>query len=350
VGGVLGHEARNPRKKRLGNAGKDWGVGIDPGGTWQDKDRLGKMTMITLIAGPTASGKSALAINVARALGDGLVVNADSMQVYAGLRVLSARPSPEEEAEAPHRLYGFVPAAEEFSVGRWLEAVRPLVDAARAGGPGLVMVGGTGLYFRALTEGLVPTPEIPAAIRQEWREKAAVGHDLYAELSRRDPARAAALNPADTPRLLRAIELHAATGRGYSDWLAENPGQPLLRPDEYTGVFIDPAREALHAAINGRFEAMMATGALDEVRALAARQPPLRRNLGIMKAHGVPHLLDFIEGRISREEAIVRGQSDTRSYARRQVIFARKYLAGPAWRWLSAADQAAAFLLAGALD
>ena len=256
--------------------------------------------------------------------------------------------APEEEAQAPHRLYGFVRAAEEFSVGRWLAAVRPLVEAARAGGAGLVIVGGTGLYFRALTEGLVPTPEIPAAIRREWRGKAALGHDLHAELSRRDPARAALLNPADTPRLLRAIELHAASGRAYSDWLAENPGEPLLRPGEYTGVFLDPAREALHRAIDGRFEAMMAAGALDEVGALAALQPPLPRNLGIMKAHGVPHLLDFIEGRLSREEAIARGQADTRRYARRQVIFARKYLAGPAWRWFASSDQAAAFLLAGA--
>jgi len=308
------------------------------------------MTMLTLIAGPTASGKSALAINVARAQGNGsLVVNADSMQVYAGLRVLSARPSPKEEAEAPHRLYGFVPAAEEFSVGRWLEAVKPLIETARRGGPRLVLVGGTGLYFRALTDGLMPTPEIPASVRREWREKAGAGHDLHAELSRRDPARAAVLNPADVPRLLRAIELHAATGRGYSDWLAENPGEALLLPDEFRGVVLDPPRSALHAAINGRFEAMMMAGALDEVRALAALHPPLSRNLGVMKAHGVPHLLDFLEGRISREEAIARGQADTRRYARRQMVFARKYLAGPAWRWFATQDQAAAGLLAGAL-
>ena len=307
------------------------------------------MTMVTLIAGPTASGKSALAIKVAQALSDGRVVNADSMQVYADLRVLSARPSPEEEAEASHRLYGFVPASEEFSVGRWLEAVRPLVETARAGGPALVIVGGTGLYFRALVEGLMPTPDIPGAIRREWREKAAGGHDLHAELSRRDPARAAALNPADTPRLLRAIELHAASGRAYSDWLKENPGEALLLPGEFRGIVLDPPREALHGAIDGRFEAMMAAGALDEVRALAAHCPPLSRNLGVMKAHGVPHLLDFLEGRISREEAVARGQADTRRYARRQMVFARKYLSGPAWRWFATKDQAAAFLLAGAL-
>lgn len=299
------------------------------------------MTIATLIAGPTASGKSALAMRVAAQNG-GLVVNADAMQVYADLRVLSARPSAEDEAEVPHRLYGFVPAGEEFSVGRYLDAVRPLLDEARAGGPKLVFVGGTGLYFRALTEGLTPTPAIPPKIRDVWRAKAATGHDLHAELQRRDPARAAVLHPADSPRILRAIELHAATGRTYSDWLAENPGEPLLRAGEWHGIFLDPPREALHAAIDCRFEMMMEGGTVEEIRALAMHEPPLARNLGVMKAHGVPHLMDWLAGIISRDEAIARGQSDTRRYARRQVIFARKYLAGSAWRWFPSADQAAA--------
>lgn len=299
------------------------------------------MTFATLVAGPTASGKSALAIMLARASG-GCVVNADSMQVYAGLRVLSARPSGEDEAVVPHHLYGFVPPGQEFSVGRYLDAVRPLIEAARQGGAPLVFVGGTGLYFRALTEGLMPTPAIPDEIRSEWRQKAAAGHDLHAELQRRDPHRAALLNPADTPRLLRAIELHAATGRPYSQWLAENPGEPLLRPGEWRGIFLDPPREALHQAIDRRFLAMMEEGAVDEVRGLLAHRPPLARNLGIMKAHGVPHLADWLEGRLSREEAIARGQSDTRRYARRQVIFARKYLVGPDWRWFSSAQAAQA--------
>jgi tRNA dimethylallyltransferase len=303
------------------------------------------MTMVTLLAGPTASGKSALAMRLAARTG-ALVVNADAMQVYADLRVLSARPSPSEEASMPHRLYGFVPVHEEFSVGRYIEAARPLIEAARAGGPGLVFVGGTGLYFRVLTEGLMPTPAIPAEVRAEWREKAATGYDLHAELARRDPVRAAALPPADTPRLLRAIELHAATGRTYSDWRAENPGEPLLHAGAWRGFFLDPPRAALHAAIDRRFEIMMETGAEAEIRALAAHQPPLSRNLGVMKAHGVPHLMDWLAGTMSRDEAIARGQADTRRYARRQVIFARKYLAGPAWRWVPSADQAAAVLSA----
>lgn len=298
------------------------------------------MTFATLIAGPTASGKSALAMKLACATG-GVVVNADSMQVYEGLRILSARPSAEEEAIVPHRLYGFVPAREEFSVGRYLEVLRPLVDAARAGGPSLVIVGGTGLYFRAMTEGLVPTPAIPGDIRAFWRAQAEAGVDLHAELARRDPARAAQVQPADTPRLLRAIELHAATGRSYSDWLAANPGEPLLDEGEFRGVFLNPDRGRLHAAIDRRFETMIEAGALDEVRALLASGTAPARNLGIMKAHGVPHLVGHLEGRATLAEAVACGQADTRHYARRQVIFARKYLAGPAWRWFSGTDAAA---------
>jgi tRNA dimethylallyltransferase len=302
-----------------------------------------------LVAGPTASGKSALAMAIAARLG-GLVVNADSMQVYDGLRVLSARPSKEDEAKVPHRLYGFVRPGVEFSVGRYLEAMTPLIEDARAGGPKLVITGGTGLYFRALTEGLAPTPPVPVEIRDEWRARAAAGEDIHAELRRRDPRRATALDPADAPRILRAIELHAATGRSYSDWLDENPGEALLAPDEFAGIFIDPPRPVLHAAIDGRFEAMMEAGALEEVRGLIALEPPLPRNLGIMKAHGVPHLADYLAGAISREEAVARGQSDTRRYARRQGVFARKYLVGPRWRWFgdaSAAAQAAEDFFAG---
>lgn len=305
------------------------------------------MAFATLIAGPTASGKSALAMALARAVG-GRVVNADSMQVYDALRCLSARPTEAEESAVPHRLYGFVPAGEEFSVGRYLDALRPLVEDARAGGAPLVLVGGTGLYFRAMTEGLMPTPAIPNDVRLIWRDFAAAGGDLHAELTKRDPMRAAQVQPADTPRLLRAIELHAATGRRYSDWLAENPGEGLLRAGEYRGIFLDPDRDALHEAIDRRFEAMIASGALDEVQALLQSDAAPTRNLGVMKAHGVPHLADYLDGRLSLAQAIARGQADTRRYARRQVIFARKYLAGPNWRWFSGRDagaQAAAFLL-----
>lgn len=288
----------------------------------------------TLIAGPTASGKSQRALDLAMRAG-AIIVNADSMQVYADLQLLSARPEPEEVALAPHHLFGIVQAGEEYSVGRYLVDITPLIECARAGGPPLVIVGGTGLYFRALTEGLMPTPAVPEEIRRFWREHAAAGHDLHGELMVRDPARAAQLAPADTPRLLRAIELHAATGKTYSDWLAENPGEPLLRAGEWRGHVLNADRDWLKARIDARFLTMIERGALDEVRGLLAHQPPLPRNLGVMKAHGVPHLAAHLRGDISLAEAIALGQQDTRAYARRQMVFARRYLAGEAWQWVN---------------
>lgn len=295
------------------------------------------MQFATLIAGPTASGKSALAIALAEQ-GGGTVLNADSMQVYADLRVLSARPTVEEEARVPHRLFGFVSAREEYSVGRYVADTMSLISEARAAGRRLVIVGGTGLYFRALTEGLMPSPPIVPAVRAEWRERAAAGDNLHAALQARDPVRASQLHPQDTPRLLRAIELFESTGRTYTDWIAENPGEPLLQPGEWRGVFLNPPRDQLHARIDARFEAMMGEGALEEVQSLLAQQPPLPANLGVMKAHGVPHLAAFLRGEIGREEAIRLSQQDTRAYARRQVIFARKYLAGENWRWGASAE------------
>ncbi len=297
------------------------------------------MAFATLIAGPTASGKSALAIALAERAG-ATVLNADSMQVYADLRVLSARPAIDEEARVPHRLFGCVPAHAEYSVGRYIEDVTPLIEAARASGQELVIVGGTGLYFRALTEGLMPSPPVDPAVRAEWRERAARGEDLHAALSERDPSRAEALHPQDTPRLLRAIELFESTGRTYTDWLAENPGEPVLQPGDWQGIFLNPSREALHARINARFETMICEGALEEVQHLLAHQPPLPANLGVMKAHGVPHLARLLRGEITREEAIRLSQQDTRAYARRQVIFARRYLAGEKWRWVESAEMA----------
>jgi len=288
----------------------------------------------TLIAGPTASGKSAFAIAEAKTV-KGVVINADSMQVYADLAILTARPNADEQAGVPHHLFGFAGAREEYSVGRFLADVAPFIAAARRGGSPLVIVGGTGLYFRAMTEGLVPTPAIPHDITLFWRQKAEAGHDLHAELMRRDAPRASQLHPADTPRLLRAISLHAATGRAYSDWLAENPGVPLLKPGEWRGVFLNPERAVLHQRINARFEAMIAAGALSEVRRLLAFSPALPANLGVMKAHGVPHLAAHLRGAMALPEAVLRGQQDTRAYARRQVIFARKYLAAQAWTWRS---------------
>ncbi|MGL5447505.1 MAG: tRNA (adenosine(37)-N6)-dimethylallyltransferase MiaA [Rhabdaerophilum sp.] len=299
------------------------------------------MAFATLIAGPTASGKSALALRLAEQSGD-VIVNADSMQVYADLRLLSARPTLAEEAKVEHLLFGFVRAGEEYSVGRYVTDVAPLIEAARKGGPPLIIVGGTGLYFRALIEGLMPSPAIPEAIRAVWRARAAAGEDVHAELAQRDSERAAQLAPRDTPRILRAIELFEATGRPYSDWLRENPGKPLLHPGEWRGVFLDPDREWLSKRIDARFLTMLEQGALDEVRYLLATEPPLKPNLGIMKAHGMPHLAAHLRGEMALDEAIMLGQQDTRAYARRQVIFARRYLSGENWRWLEKIEDYAA--------
>ena len=295
------------------------------------------MAFVTLIAGPTASGKSALAIEIAKRNG-GIVVNADSMQVYAGLCVLSARPSLEEAAVVPHHLFGFVSAGEEYSVGRYLADLAPLLHKARTSGRPLVIVGGTGLYFRAMTEGLMASPEIPAALRTEWEARASAGHDLHAELVRRDPERAASLHPSDVPRLLRAITLHAASGQTYTAWLKSHPGEPLLMPGEWRGLFINPDAAVLKARINARFHDMIELGALNEVRALLDLDPKPATNRGVMKAHGVPHLADHLRGEMPLASAIERGQGDTRAYARRQVIFARKYLASPDWRWIATAE------------
>ncbi|MCA3626133.1 MAG: tRNA (adenosine(37)-N6)-dimethylallyltransferase MiaA [Methylobacterium sp.] len=296
------------------------------------------MAFATLIAGPTASGKSTLAIAIAERSG-GSVVNADSMQVYADLRVLSARPTPEEEARVPHALFGFVPAGEEYSVGRYLADSAPLIAEARTMGRAIVIAGGTGLYFRALTEGLMPSPPINPAVRVEWRQRAAAGEDLHAALRACDPQRAAALHPQDTPRILRAIELFHATGRTYTEWLCDNPGEPLLRPGEWRGIYLNPPRTMLHARIDARFEAMMGEGAPEEVRRLLAHQPPLPANLGVMKAHGVPHLARLLRGEMDRAEAVRLSQQDTRAYARRQVIFARRYLSGKLWQWVESAEE-----------
>ncbi len=263
---------------------------------------------------------------MARATG-GSVVNADSMQVYAGPRILTARPTPEEEAEAEHLLYGAVDPRVAFSVGDYARAVAPVLDGLKARGRLAVVVGGTGLYFRALTEGLVAIPEIPPHVMHEVEAMAPAA--LHPWLKERDPARAAELEPADTPRLQRAAAVWLATGRGLGEWIGR--GQtPLLAAGHWRGVFLAPDRAALYRRIDARFEAMMRLGALDEARAVMALGLPANR--GIMKAHGMPHLLRHLAGGIGLPEAIARGQQDTRNYARRQSVWARRYMAD--WRWI----------------
>ena len=290
-----------------------------------------------LIAGPTASGKSALALRLARERG-GVVINADSMQVYRDLSILSARPSPEDEADAPHRLYGHVDGAVNFSVGRYVEhAARILADLPPDAVP--VFCGGTGLYFKALTEGLSDLPPVPAEVREKVRGEAEGREtaDLHADLARRDPETSARLRPSDRQRILRALEIHAATGRPIAAFQgARIPGPLAARP--WRGLFVEADRERLRARIDRRFEAMMEAGALAEVEALAARG--LDPALPVMRAHGVPGLLAHLRGDVSRSEAVAKGQADTRAYAKRQVTWFRHQITG--WELVPSPADAAA--------
>lgn len=282
-----------------------------------------------LIAGPTASGKTALAVALARRHG-AVIVNADSMQVYRDLSILSARPSAVEQEGVPHHLFGTVDGGTEFSVGAWLAAVAALGLAGR-----VIFVGGTGLYFKALTEGLVAAPGVPQAIREALAARAAAGEDLHAALAAVDPETAARLAPGDAPRIERALGLYQATGETLSQQRRRAQGKPFLPPGCWQGLFLAPARETLYRRIDARFTAMVEAGALDEVRALARRGLPANR--GVMKAHGVPHLVAHLAGELPLEEAIRRGQADTRHYARRQFTWARRFMAG--WQWLETAPR-----------
>lgn len=288
-----------------------------------------------LIAGPTASGKSALAIEIARRM-DGVVVNADSMQVYGDLRILSARPSEAEEAMVPHRLYGHVDGAVNYSAMRYAADVAALLPELWKQGKLPVLVGGTGLYFKAVTEGFSAMPPVPEAVRSAFRARAegVATETLHAELAALDPVMAERLRPSDRMRIMRAIEVHLATGRSLASFQGERePGPldslPLLR------LFVSPPREEVRARIDRRFETMMAEGALEEVARLRERRlDPL---LPIMRAHGVPGLIAHLDGAIPLEEAIARGQADTRAYAKRQVTWFRHQMAG----WQAVAPEAA---------
>ena len=285
-----------------------------------------------LIAGPTASGKSALGLALARACG-GTVINTDSMQVYADLRVLTARPSPEEERLAPHRLYGNVDGAVNFSVGHFQRQAATLVAEADAAGRMPVFVGGTGLYFRALDEGLSDLPEVPDAIREAIRAEAEgrPTEALHAWLSARDPESAARLRPSDRMRVMRALEIFSATGRSIGAFHESRQPGPLAGRN-ILRIFLTVEREELRRRIDARFLAMMEAGALDEVAALRAKKrDPL---LPVMRAHGVPGLIAHLDGALSREEAVRRGQGDTRRYAKRQHTWFRHQM-GTAWHWLA---------------
>lgn len=275
-----------------------------------------------LIAGPTASGKSALALDLAQRFG-GVVINADSMQVYRDLSIITARPNAEDMALAPHRLYGTVDAAENFSVGRWVAAATEEIGRAEADGALPILVGGTGLYFKALREGLSAIPPVAAEVRDRVRSDAAgvPAVELHARLTAIDPRTAAKLRPSDPQRIIRALEVMVATGRPLAAWQEDGREAGFLAGAEVAAVFLTVERASLRRRIDARFVAMMEHGALDEVKRLAARG--LDPALPAMRAHGVPGLIAFLRGEASLDEAIARGQKDTRAYAKRQETWFR---------------------------
>lgn len=280
---------------------------------------------IVLLAGPTASGKSRLALAHATET-DAWVVNADSMQVYRDLRVLTARPSPDDERSAPHRLYGQVDGAVRYSVGAWLADFAGVLAEARAGRRPLIVVGGTGLYFKALTEGLAAMPAIPAELRAEVLAETAglSAPEAHERLRAIDPEDAAAIRPTDRSRIVRALEVMRATGRPLAEWQRASAERPLLDPASVRRFVLAPDRAELARRVAARAEAMLAGGALPEVAALLARN--LSPDFPVMKAIGVRQIADHIAGRMSLEAAATAISLETRHYAKRQMTWLRNQM------------------------
>ncbi|HIV76618.1 MAG TPA: tRNA (adenosine(37)-N6)-dimethylallyltransferase MiaA [Candidatus Sphingomonas excrementigallinarum] len=287
---------------------------------------------VALIAGPTASGKSALALDLAKATG-GTIINADSAQVYRDLSILTARPSLEEEAQAPHRLFGHVDGADTgYSAARWAAEARAAIDDSVAAGSLPILVGGTGLYMRTLLDGIAPVPEIDADIRAEVRALPVA--EAHAALSREDPGAAARLNPADTTRVARALEVVRSTGRALHEWQARKEGGIGDR-FALSAVILLPDRDWLNARIDRRFGEMLDEG-LDEAAALLAR-PDLPADAPIRRAIGVPEAAALLDGRMTRAEAEAAGALATRRYAKRQFTWFR-HQPGPDWVAVSDTD------------
>jgi len=273
---------------------------------------------VALIAGPTASGKSALAIALARRTG-GTVINADSAQVYAELRVLSARPSTDEEAQAPHRLFGHVAGTEDYSAARWAEEAKAEIAAAHERGGLPILAGGTGMYIRTLLDGIAPVPEIDPSIRSEVR--ALPVSETHRQLEETDPEAAARLNPADTTRVARALEVVRSTGRTLADWQNERVGG-IGDAIDLTPLILLPDRAWLAERCDRRLAAMFDDGAIEEVETLLQRSN-IPANAPVRRAIGVAEIAAFLEGSLDRDAALVRAQAATRQYAKRQYTWLR---------------------------
>ncbi len=281
---------------------------------------------ILIVGGPTASGKSALALDLALRL-RGMVINADSMQVYKELRILSARPTPADEERVPHRLYGTLPARERCSAGRWCDLALAEIAGARAKQLLPILVGGTGLYFRSLLRGLAPIPPVPQGIRDTAVElHTEVGAaEFHRLLAVRDPDSAARIHPANTQRVLRAYEVFEATGKSLGDWQNEAAGEAGYA-GKVVALVLEPPREVLYAACDARSKLMAAAGGIEEVAALLTLE--IDPALPIMKALGVREFAALLAGDAKRDEAIKNLRRATRNYAKRQATWFRHQMAG----------------------
>lgn len=274
-----------------------------------------KSNRAVLIAGPTASGKSALALALARER-NGVIINADAMQVYRQLCIITARPTHADEAEVPHRMYGYVNGDADYSVGAWLQDARREIEGCWSTGQTPIICGGTGLYFMALEQGIAEVPPISAQIRDKWRQ---FDGDVHLELTSRDPATALRLNPADRQRIKRALEVMEDTGQSLAWWQEQGRSGAVLADAQAERIFVDVPRDELYARADQRFDAMLEAGALEEVR----RLPAFDASQPIMKAIGVPELLAVMAGTLSLDQARDKAKTATRNYIKRQLTWWR---------------------------
>jgi len=292
-------------------------------------DRIGNARAV-LIAGPTASGKSAAALTLAEEAKQGgrlaWVVNADSMQVYDALHVLTARPSAADEARIPHRLYGHASAETRYSVGAWLRDMQAVLEEAGKADALIIAAGGTGLYFKALTEGLASIPPVPAALRRQLSEELAERgvSFLHERLRRSDAAAATAIRPGDPQRVVRALEVFEGTGRSILEWQGMRAAPPLLSLEAAARFVVDAPRPTIYQRIENRFDRMVEGGALDEVAALLRRG--LDPDLPVMKAIGVRAFATHLRGAAALEDAVAQAKAESRRYAKRQTTWFRQQM------------------------